>query len=139
MPLVQDKQGRVYEELGRGMLRPVSQEELDTMGQNPIETFGNSLAVSAAQAVKGGQAILGNEQAARDLQIAQRMQEGMGRENPVSAFLGQAAPGALVAAGTAGAGLPAMMGAEAALGAAYSPQNPLMGAAIGAAIPGAVA
>lgn len=133
---VQDQQGNVWEDQGGGMGRKLSTEEVGALSQNPLETLGQSAAVSAAQAYLGGKQLLGDEGARRDLAIANRMQEGMSNVNPVSAFAGQAAPAVGVGLATGGMGVIPTMAAEAGMGALYAPDNPGMGAAIGAAAGG---
>lgn len=132
---LQDKQGNVFEDLGEYGVRPLATEEVDALSQSPLETLGKSAAVSAAQAYLGvKQLITGEKQ--RDLDIAARMQEGMGNVNPVSAFAGQVAPAVGVGLATGGLGAAPAIAAEATMGAAYAPETPLMGAAIGAAAGG---
>lgn len=133
---LQDKQGNVFEDLGEYGVRPLSQEEVGAIGQNPLETLGKSAAVSAAQAYLGGRQLLGDDQAKRDLAIANRMQEGMANVNPVSAFVGQAAPAVGVGLATGGMGALPTIAAEAGMGALYAPDNPALGAAVGAAAGG---
>lgn len=133
---LQDKQGNVFEDLGEYGVRPLSLEEVDAIGQSPLETLGKSAAVSAAQAYLGGRQLLGDDQAKRDLAIANRMQEGMSNVNPVSAFVGQAAPAVGVGLATGGMGALPTIAAEAGMGALYAPENPALGATIGAAAGG---
>lgn len=134
MELVQDKQGNVFEALGANQFRKLSTEEVDASGDNPLETFVNSAAVSAAQAWEGVKKLAGDTQAGSNIAQAEKLQQAYGNVNPMSAMAGQVAPAVGVGLATAGAGLLPTMGVEAAMGAAYSPDNPLMGAAVGGAL-----
>ena len=127
---VQDKLGRVWEDQGEGMGRLLTNEEVQAIGQNPLETLGKSAAVSAAQAYLGGKQLVTGEQQP-DLEIARRMQAGMGNVNPIAQFAGEAAPALGVAALTGGS-IPLSAAAFGAMGAAYAPEAPFTGAAIGA-------
>jgi len=131
-----DAQGNYWEDRGNGYGRQVSPEEALQGSKSPLESFGESIGLSAVSAYKGAQQLLGVPGAEQDLAIARNLQAGNSRQNPVSSFAGEVVPAGLVAAGTAGMGVPAMIGTEAAMGAAYAPENPLLGAGIGAGAAG---
>jgi hypothetical protein len=140
---IQNEKGEVFEDLGNGYVRPASMEEAQAGKKNPLESFGESIGLSAISAVKGAQKLLQHHpdymaggQPDRDLQIARNLQQANTRQNPISSFAGEVVPAGLVAAGTAGWGVPAVIGTEAALGAAYAPENPFLGAAVGAGAAG---
>lgn len=129
--------------------RALTQEQQQLAQASPLEAMGRA-AVERGRSLYGGaqQLLSGLPDAAPDLaqqamatrQSAQDRMRGLEQGNPnaamIGGFLPDVAAGLGVAAATGGAGLPVMLGAEAALGgamgAATTPDTPWQGAAIGA-------
>lgn len=146
----QDKNGNLYLVEPGNALRPITEEQAYTIQENPniVESFFRSAGESAKEAALGLHMVAADilpglsygEEAEQELARTRQAQEAQGIVNPISSFLGTAAPA--VAAGVLTSGsIPAIAATEAGLGAAYTPENPLLGAGlgatIGAAVPGA--
>jgi hypothetical protein len=136
--LKQDSKGQYFVDTGGGVLHPVSEEQAQIIFDNPGAGAGAGAAlnqgienlITGAAANFGAPGAMDANQQGRELSDALNLQTGL---------LGQSAQFApQVGAGiaTAGAGLPAIMGVEGALGAMTTPESPLMGAAIGAGTAG---
>lgn len=122
--------------------KAVTPEEAEAYGMGRLERMGHSLGRGAESLIRGGVSVLDQlvgdprgpmaPESAEDnsarLAELQRQSEAMGRIDPragLTAFAPEAV-GAFVPGG-----LPAAIGTEAAIGAARTPDNPLLGAAIG--------
>lgn len=128
--------GSLWADLPGGQLQPVTPEQATLIRENP----GMLSNIVGSAIETGKQGLLGLASFGPDAELAQaplqRSREetaARGMVSPISTMVGQAAPAIAVGAATQGAGLPAMMGAEALYGAAMSPEEPLVGAALGAA------
>lgn len=143
--LVRDEAGQLFIDDG-ARLKPVTEDEAQFFLEN--QGAGSGLVQSAGAGVvgllagatslmadEGSEAAQGAQQV---LDISRRQQELLGAASPVAAGVGGMVPAIAAGAATAGYGLPAVMGTEAALGAASSPEAPWTGAAIGAGTVGAL-
>jgi hypothetical protein len=132
----QDPDGTIWAFIpGRGpKIITADQADLIAQGEGSLETLGKSALTSLGQAVTGATALLTPNdtdinRAARASFAADQVQQGArGILNPVANFVGSILPDIGVAAATGGAGIPAMVGAEAFMGAARNPDNPIEGA-----------
>jgi len=133
-----------------GSTKQVTKEQADLLSSDPsaVETFFNSAVDAGKQILYGGSQLIselaGNEylanNAKQQLVPIQQRQEAREMQSPTSQFLGQAAP--YIAADTAAiatGGWPAAAIVGATTGAAGNPNDPLLGATVGGAFPGAMA
>lgn len=137
--LVRDETGAYFVDTGGGTYQPVSEEQARTFqggqgaGQGAFQAAGQGL----ENLITGAGSLLSDAPYWQQANTAGREQsDALNLANPVTSAAAQYAPQVLAGAATAGAGLPTVMGVEGALGAATTPESPLMGAAIGAGTAG---
>jgi hypothetical protein len=132
----QDPDGTIWAFIpGRGpKIITADQADQIAQGEGSLESLGKSALTSLGMAVTGGTALLTPNdsdinRAARASYAADASQQGArGILNPVSSIVGSVLPDIGVGVATAGAGIPAMIGAEALMGAARNPDAPIEGA-----------
>ena len=119
------------------------QADMIAQGEGSLESLGKSALTSLGMAVTGGTMLATpadsdiNRAATASFRADQAAQGARGILNPVSSFIGSIIPDVAVGAVTAGAGIPAMIGTEALMGAARNPDAPIEGALIQGALAGA--
>ena len=137
----QEGTNRIFEDMGRGELRELNQEEIAAKSgdRNMLQNFGESAALASANLYEGAKQLMTGQENP-DLAQGQKMAGAIMQEAPVSGLLGQVAPAALAGsiAPALGGGLGSVMATEGAIGAAAMPESPGMGAAIGAGTVGAL-
>lgn len=137
--LVRDEKGSYFVDTGGGTYQPVTEEQARTFqgnqgaGQGAFQAAGQGL----ENLITGAGSLLSDNPYWQQANEQGRQQSDvLNLANPVTSSAAQFAPQVLAGVATAGAGLPAVMGLEGALGAMTTPESPFMGAAIGAGTAG---
>jgi len=133
--LKRDESGAYFLDTGGGVLEPLSEEQAQAVFDNPGAGAGTGAALNQGidNLITGAGSLLSDNP-----YWQQANQQGRAASDALSQSAGpladaaQYAPQVGAGIALAGAGLPAVMGMEGALGAATTPESPWMGAAIGA-------
>lgn len=140
----QDADGQIWAYVpGRGP-QPVTRQQAEILaeGGGTVGAIGGSIADSLGQIGAGAATLLSppggfQDQSRSAFQRYGQANEARGLLNPLASMAGQLVPDVGVGVATGGAGLLPMLGSEAVMGAARSPDDPLQGAALQAGLAGA--
>lgn len=134
--LVQDEAGQIFVDTGGGVLTPVSEEQA-ALYQRGTENPVAGAAMAANEGIKGlaqGLLGLGSDEYKQQALATKENSEALSLAQPMAGGAGQYLPQAVLGVTSMGAGVLPTMGVEGLLGAATTPENPLMGAAVGAGL-----
>lgn len=132
--------GQMFVKLPGGRVQEITPDQAEQIAANPgaAQNFLESAVSGAKEMLLGGASMLlpgeyDRELARKELAPVQQEMQARGMQSPVSTLLGQAAPYvAADAAAVATGGVPLAVGVGALTGASGSPDDPLLGAALGA-------
>ena len=142
--LQQDQAGAIWATAPGAPPRKVTEQQATLIASDEgvatafIKSAGESLGQLGSAAVGLLGSSYDRQLADQALQQSRQTQEARGMGSPLATMAGQVAPDVAAGVATAGASVPGMLGLEAGIGALRSPENPLAGAALNAALAGVV-